>query len=178
MSKHLSNVSKGLHLEDAITITLDMLKDGGRVIENYRLLNSHDYPDFYVLDAKKREWLLECKNLAVKKFESGDTWLHNINWVNKNILNKKWKERSYELYGTQHYDRERKSRVNDRITIRSNGPIPLLVISHFYFDTNAYGALIDFFGSDHIILTGEQIIPPSPWIMHVFGELRRVFTTD
>lgn len=168
-----------------MTVVLEALESGG-AIKFYRLLNSANYPDFYVLDSKEREWLLECKNLALKRFKPGDPWIQNSYWVRNNILNKEWTLKRYMLnnnvktrvkkYPSRYGTRSKKEYYSDdSITIRENRATPVLIISHLYFDTNAYQLLKEFFG-ENIVLTGDQIIAPSPWTHHVFGQLKHLFT--
>src|SRR6266566_7379171 len=186
MTEHKSNVEKGLQLEDLVTVVLESLQSSG-AITFYRLLNAASYPDFYVLDSKSREWLLECKNLALKKLNAtasqpAKTWILSERWVRENILDKEWTLKKYMLNDNVktryvptrgRHKPKREYYSDDSISIREK-PIPVLIISHLYVDTNAYQVLKEFFG-DNIILTGDQIIAPSPWVGHVFNQLRRLF---
>ena len=173
-----------MQLEDLVTVVLESLQSAGAV-KFYRLLNAASYPDFYVADSKGREWLMECKNLALKRLSPGRSWILSSKWVRQNILNKDWRSKTYMTNSNVkskivpirgRHKPKRTYYSDDSISIREPPAIPVLVISHLYVDTNAYQLLKEFFG-ENIILTAEQIIAPSPWVGHVFAQLRRLFTS-
>ncbi len=198
--RHQSNVGVGLELEDVVSVILQELKDEGHIIKEYRLLNSQDYPDFYVLDAKGRDYLLECKNLNVryrgegKHLQSqpnGRPWVHNYRWTRANILNKEWDASEYFIAGTgkrtrkqqdSPYPQKTKTRpyVYDSIRIRNGPPNPILIISHFCFDADSTIALLNLFARGNIIVYGEQLgVGAVPWtkqFSYLLDHLRRTFT--
>jgi hypothetical protein len=89
-------------LENAVGIVLEVLKEEGHIIEDFQLMRSKKLPDFWVLDSRGRSYLLECKNLRLKRYneplrhyngtnyQGVSTWFWNARWVRENLLDKRW----------------------------------------------------------------------------------------
>ena len=161
-------------LEQAVQSALGVLKDEGKVILEFTLLRARKYPDFWVLDAKGRQWLIECKNLAIKhisegskKIEGAKYWLHNLAWVRFNTLFKEWNGHKFQLRA--------KSGVKSQASLNTATCQPLLVISHLLFDSEAYQALKQLFG-DFIIILGHQFLGDDKDKLSLYEQLREMFT--
>jgi hypothetical protein len=162
-----SRVQKGIDLEDAVTVWLQAMKTDGHVIQDYRLLSSASYPDFYVKDSKGREWLLECKNIFERRPLS--KW-----WFAHNVFNKRWNERVYRIAESylSKYDGVVR-RITPCISIR-NVTYKALVISHDWWDDEARAEVNTFFG-DNVVVFGEQLRLGSPAYEELFFKLRDLF---
>src|SRR2546430_11437380 len=89
-------------LEDAVAVILGVLKEEGHIIEDFQLMRSKNLPDFWVLDSRQREYLVECKNPELKRFpepvrryngtsyQGVSTWFWNAGWVKDQIFSKEW----------------------------------------------------------------------------------------
>jgi hypothetical protein len=178
-TKRLTNRQKGDDLEDAVDQVLQMLTDQS-IVQHYVLATKWDYPDVAVLDSKDRWWLLECKNLATKWLKDyptksgGYLWVHNTNWVRKNILSKRWEGGKYDgrlwkgATGTEY---------RDRITITVSNPIPALITTLLMYDGEALGLVRGFFGKNIVEIVYPTWSGQSGWAMELVKGLRRLFTS-
>jgi len=169
------NTRKGTDLEDATELVLYALKTDGHVIVDYRLRHGSAFPDFWVLDSKGREWLIEVKNLAPRyliEYAPKGVWLWNKRWVEQNILSKEWSRNEYETRGM----RGKTRRERTGIKIPAHNPIPALVVSVWLFAQDAHQALIDFFGKN-IVTLGNPTFYGGPWGHELYNGLRRLFTS-
>lgn len=157
-------------LEGAVELCLENLKDEGRVVRKYHLLRSNSYPDFWVLDSRDREWLIECKNTKGKRVPRnkylgfGDLWLHNLNWTKSQILSKAWNESQY-VAPLPNKGRE---------IIFSHSPKPVLVTTNILFTPEAVEELRRFFGN-YVIALGRQMDGSNPMLVKLYERLRQVF---
>ncbi len=171
-----NNTSKGNDLEDATELVLYALKTDGHVIMDYRLRHGSQWPDFWVLDTKRREWLIECKNLRPRyliEYEPTGVWEWNLSWVKTQILNKDWTAGEYRTRGSR-LASTRRERVG--LKIQAHNPIPALVISVWLFKQDAHEALTKFFGKNIVVL-GTPTFYGGPWGHELYNGLRRLFTS-
>ena len=170
------NEAKAADLEDATELVLYALKTDGHVIVDYRLRHGSQFPDFWVLDSKGREWLIEVKNLAPRyliEYEPKGVWQWNLSWVKSHILNKDWSANEYQTRGQR--GKTRCERAGFKI--RAHNPIPALVVSVWLFAEDAHQALIGFFGRN-IVTLGTPTFYGGPWGHELYNGLRRLFTND
>src|SRR5947208_15285658 len=106
----MNNSQKEIILEDWTGSCLQTLKNQGHILDYRLLLRSLDIPDYWVLDAKRREWLWECKNISPKihlkpgNHPVGSQWEIKLWWVKGHISDKKWQESSYPIRDSNSHD--------------------------------------------------------------------------
>jgi hypothetical protein len=168
--RHLSNVRKGIQLEDAVTVYLQAMKTDGHIIRDFRLLNAAKYPDFYVRDSKGRDWLLEVKNIYLHRALTKE-------WFASNVFSKNWNARVYETgesYVGWDAETGKVRRIRDSITISSVRSLAL-VISHDWWTDEARSEVNTFFG-DRVVVFDEQLRLGSQAYETLFFRLRDLFT--
>ena len=166
-----TNYEKEAALEDWVEVCLDSLKREGLVEKYYRLVRSHDHPEFYVQDCSGREWLLECKNLSEfyhkkpGKNPIGSKWSHRMSWTRSHILNKKWRENSYPIRDGNKHATHTTISVQNTESLR-----PVLVITHLNFDPDPLQELNELFGPN-IIVSKHQVIGGGPPVAKAMAEI-------
>ena len=169
----MSNSDKELALENLVESCLEQLRRGGIVKEYHRLVRSHSYPDFYVRDAKGREWLLECKNITQKKHSKpgkhaiGYVWEYRPGWVKTQILNKKWNEASYPI-------RDGASQgIHSRVIVSSTQNLRPMLVTSFI---NLIGESRRLLGGFRFVVFAEPVKRGSQ-VPHIYDRLTQHFSS-
>ncbi len=170
-TKKLSLQEKGDDLERVVQAVLEAFQTDGHIVKDYALAKKADYPDFWVLDAKGREWLLECKNRGIHGLRQGGIWLENMCWVKSHILNKAWNLDEYQIrkvYGASYRRRQ---------TVKVNRPIPALITTLMTYSLEARRAIRDFFGDNTVEFVYPTWSGNQGWALELVRGLRRIFTS-
>ncbi len=170
----MSNQEKGDDLERSVLLVLEAFRTDGHVVSEYALAKKAKYPDFWVKDAKGREWLLECKNREPHGLKQGGVWMEGVKWVQQNILSKAWGEKVYEtrLQRGAKWE-ERKNRINIRVV----NPRPVLVTTVLTYNFEAMCLLRDFFGDSIVQTVYPSWYAGSGWVLELVNGMRRLFTS-